>query len=46
MSCLETYTAAELAWAGAGGAGPLRHIRARVPVLNLKLFKLQQKMTS
>lgn len=46
MSCLETYTAAELARAGAGGAGPLRHIRARVPVLNLKLFKLQQKVTS
>lgn len=39
--CLETYTAAELIWAGAGGTGPLAHIRARVPVLNLKLFKLQ-----
>lgn len=39
--CLETYTAAELVWAGAGGAGPLTHIRARVPVLNLKLFELQ-----
>lgn len=43
-SCSKTYGAAEVARDGAGGAAPLRYITARVPVVNLKLFELQQKM--